>query len=133
MSDFSKIYKYVTDTPENINPNVLKSLIETEYNSVTPTPPAQTNTVEVLFNREPLAEPYEITGYVGEYINDIIINVDVLSESSVQALLNGATVYSEDSLPINYIIDESLDSVNLAFIMPPSTVFNAINIVRGSK
>lgn len=31
MSDFQKIYKYINKTPENTNPAVLKSLIETEY------------------------------------------------------------------------------------------------------
>lgn len=31
MPDFSKIYEYINKTPENTNPAVLKSLIETEY------------------------------------------------------------------------------------------------------
>lgn len=94
MSDFSKIYEYINKTPENINPAVLKSLIETEYGSG-----------EVY-------EPETISGdgdVIVVYNNSLI---GVLSDSGTLTLDTEGKVVEHD-IVVDYTKPESEPSIRL--------------------
>lgn len=91
MGDFSKIYEYVTHTPENINPAVLKSLIEVEYTkpaSGLPTPKTLSFNVST---QEELPSTPVVGGSLITISDNHIISMPSLFEATHYIPLHGFT------------------------------------------